>query len=222
MHHGISYRLVRCVVIATVALTVIGLFMGPRGRPVRPSAEVSRFQDVLKRPQPPVLRSEENAGSLWAWIFNRVLFTFAEEQPDVFVFGARLESVSKSLIHQTGWGRPIDAAPFITALERWTVERCQRDHRRVAAANINQFVFEQRYLQRVKEHFGTAEPEASADRTPVAWRGLEGGRMRDFIVGLAREGRITLADFGDFALSEVVAALEPVPVPPDTCPRDRR
>jgi hypothetical protein len=205
-----SIRWGRCVLIALGVIVAINILAGPRQRPLSPSAEVPRFSDLPKRPgvpssDHPHLQPEN---SLVGQAFNRALFAVSPPEPDTLVFGARVVVIDASLIHVSNRGR---AAGFIRALERWTAEPCTNTRRRIAAANVNQFIHERRRLLALEPPPAPEAKGAVQDPIEPVWRGDEGRQMRNALLDYADGGRLALAHFGDYPPEEVLSIFSVVP-----------
>lgn len=205
--HGIRWG--RCALIALGVILALNVVMGPRIRPLSPSAEVPRFSDLPSRPGVP---SNDNprlqpAPSVVGQVFYRALFSIAPPQPDTLVFGSRIVMIDGSLIH-SGRAR---ADGFIRALEIWTADPCTNARRRIAAANVNQFIHERRLLL---AHEPPQAPEAKGTlKEPIepVWRGDEGRRMRNALLDYVEAGRLSLAHFGDYPPEELRSIFATVP-----------
>jgi hypothetical protein len=221
MLQGALYQTVRLIVIATVAVTAIGILLGPSIGPVRTSERVPRFEDVMKRGDRQVARPSTSDESVWQQVFVRSLHAAAPPAPNVMRFGGRLVTIDRSLVHRSRSTSPVQAAPYIRAIERWSSDPCNQGKLSIAAANANAFVFDRREELRRSGDSTAGEPIRD-DATSAVWQGREGERMRGAIVDLAIDGRLVLVDYGDAPLEEISSALEFVSEAPRTCSRDRR
>lgn len=207
---GDPIRWGRCALIAFGVIVAINIVVGPRVQPVSPSAQVPRFSDLPNRPgvpgtDHPRLQPEP---SLVGQAFNRALFAVSPPEPDTLVFGGRVVVMDGSLIHKSNRGR---AAGFIKALERWTAEPCTNGRRRIAAANVNQFIHERRRVLALEPARAPEAKGAAQDPIELVWRGDEGRQMRHALLDVAESGRLALAHFGDYPPEEILSIFAAVP-----------
>jgi len=208
----------RCALIALGVILALNIVSGVRQRPVSPSVEVPRFSDLAKGPAATSREDQQQDDrSFIGLAFNRVLFFFTPPEPDTLVFGSKVVNIDGTLIHRSG--RTVSASGYIAALQRWTEEPCTNTKRRIAAANVNQFIFDRRRLLAAEmAQAPPAEGTAEAQVEPV-WRGVEGGRMRRALLEVVQSGRLGLAHFGDYPTDEILELFVSVPETSGLCLR---